>query len=698
MNRLDARRRRRAARDRARAGTPDAARELAEVLATDPDEAVREIARRALSELDDPVAVEEACDVLIDTGDEGLAAVLSTAGRWPTDPGRRALLLFLAGDRRYADLDADSTLLRATLAAAGPVLREKVAASARAQGRLEWVGALSVRDRDGEQLSPVEWENLVAVLTAGQRWERLWRWVPVAPPVHGARIMRELDRAGWQPRSEPDRRVLALARACAAEPPSGIAYGDGPILTLGGDGRLEMVASPDGRLLATFGSGDLTGTQQGDALRLWSLPGGEPVTSFPTDRGSVQALAFSPDCRLLATGYLDGTIQLWELPSGEPLHSFAGPGNRVDALLITPDGGLLAATGGHDPRGGRWRMGLWRLPGARRVQLVRERYGGALTLACTPDGTLLIGVGNAGDAHLWELPSGRHRPFYRTTKGPPLWTSPDGRLMVYMGYRATAKLCRLSTGETVTEIGPVDEGSHGFGPHAGPTVVTPDGALLLSAGSTGIRRWRLPSGQEIEPITGDNRYLGSLALTPDGRVLAGSSIAAGCGLGARTRAPGSATFTPAQETWTSVVSSCSPPVASSSDSRPSGPSRGGLPGASGRCRHGSITTEFICGRPCCAGSLAPRSARSPRNRPSGSASHRTSCSPPTSGRGPSSSSSWSAGAAGTTSSWTAFRPPSRRARGTSSSTAPVTSRGSVRPGMRDGVDRSSLPWVHGHHR
>ena len=61
------------------------------------------------------------------------------------------------------------------------------------------------------------------------------------------------------------------------------------------------------------------------------------------------AYAFSPDSRLLAIGYRDGTVQLWEIERGEELFRYASGAKSVAHLAFTHDGGAVASTDGTSP-------------------------------------------------------------------------------------------------------------------------------------------------------------------------------------------------------------------------------------------------------------------------------------------------------------------------------------------------------------
>ena len=136
--------------------------------------------------------------------------------------------------------------------------------------------------------------------------------------------------------------------------------------------------SPDGRLLATVGghvrassgnAGD-TGSSSG-FVSLWNVSDpSSPVRvglrtrhSVGTVRGLVNAVAFSPDGRLLASGHGDGTVTLADIrdpaqPVDAPALQFdrAARTGVVRAVALSPDGRLLAS--GHGDRSVRlWEIG-----------------------------------------------------------------------------------------------------------------------------------------------------------------------------------------------------------------------------------------------------------------------------------------------------------------------------------------------------
>lgn len=76
--------------------------------------------------------------------------------------------------------------------------------------------------------------------------------------------------------------------------------------------------------------------------------------------GTVEAVAFSPDGKRLASGGVDETVKVWSLPDGKLQATPTGHEGAVWAVAISPDGKLLASGDGD---GGIF---LWELEGEKR--------------------------------------------------------------------------------------------------------------------------------------------------------------------------------------------------------------------------------------------------------------------------------------------------------------------------------------------
>jgi WD40 repeat protein len=145
--------------------------------------------------------------------------------------------------------------------------------------------------------------------------------------------------------------------------------GAAPSVLTGHDGAVNAIAfSPDGRTLATGGD-DGTGW-------LWDLGNltGEP-RRLPGEAQTVNALAFSLDGQTLATGGSDGAVQLWHLLDldADP-ESLPGQLVPVTTVAFSPDGQTLAAGGGDGT------VRVWSMNAARLSEEVCRVVTGNLTL------------------------------------------------------------------------------------------------------------------------------------------------------------------------------------------------------------------------------------------------------------------------------------------------------------------------------
>jgi WD40 repeat protein len=120
------------------------------------------------------------------------------------------------------------------------------------------------------------------------------------------------------------------------------------LLTLSGSSGkecLKATLSPNGKTLAL---GTRPGQGQAETIELWDVQNGKLLRTLPENQGlqgaswnsALQALAFSPDSKVLASSSANQEIRLRDVQTGKVLHTLQP---YASSLAFSPDGKTLAA-------------------------------------------------------------------------------------------------------------------------------------------------------------------------------------------------------------------------------------------------------------------------------------------------------------------------------------------------------------------
>ncbi len=127
---------------------------------------------------------------------------------------------------------------------------------------------------------------------------------------------------------------LALVASLPVEP---LLPGSPAVIRGHTDAITALAVSADGHRVAT--------ASRDGSIRVWSLDDGKELASVPTDgKSQVNAIAFSPDGTLLATGNVDLQVRLLDVATGAVKRVTAFP-DAVFEVGFRPDGRELAVAG-----------------------------------------------------------------------------------------------------------------------------------------------------------------------------------------------------------------------------------------------------------------------------------------------------------------------------------------------------------------
>ncbi|HVF87793.1 MAG TPA: caspase family protein [Pyrinomonadaceae bacterium] len=321
--------------------------------------------------------------------------------------------------------------------------------------------------------------------------------------------------------------------------------------------------SPDGRQLVSFSSGQvkLWDAQTGRVSRAFMLPNAKELFSP----------VISPDARLLAAvDQNKSTVRLWELQTGRALPALNFKDDEalhVDALAFSPDGRLLA-TGGEKIDGLKqtYEVELWDVATGRRQQKIESsatkmstsktmttfQTGGTMEnvsrergIAFSPDnrfiavairdrtsmlGAMLSGMPSTftqeNKLQIFDLKTGRATTIKVSdaksksdkeavyNAGRSFAFSSDSKLIVSVTNDKGARLFDPATGQQTSAL-------TGHTQDVFCLTVSGDNRTVATGGlDNTIRLWDAQTGRETRRLGGGALPVESVAFSPDGRTLA----------------------------------------------------------------------------------------------------------------------------------------------------------------------------------
>src|SRR6266487_2205616 len=263
---------------------------------------------------------------------------------------------------------------------------------------------------------------------------------------------------------------------------------------------------------SSHGTSWAMGSRRGGA-GVWCDSGKMLDLAWQAHTAAVQALAFSPDEQMLATGSWDGMIKLWNLENGALLWLGQHTGS-IHRLAFTPDGHTLAS-GGDDAV-----IRLWDVSTGKPLQTLSGHTAPVNTVAWSPDGSLLASGSRDQTIWLWDVERASYRTTFHghTAVVHDLAFMPDGRGLLSGSEDGSLRVWDVERGQCARVI-------QGYALTLYDVAWSPDSTRLASAGSdTLVTMWESNGRTPPRLLRGHSWMAYGVAWSPDGRRLSSSGL------------------------------------------------------------------------------------------------------------------------------------------------------------------------------
>jgi WD40 repeat protein len=277
---------------------------------------------------------------------------------------------------------------------------------------------------------------------------------------------------------------------------------------------IEALAfSPDGRTIASCG--------WDTSVCIWDVSGKDgdrsPEPLYLNHDSPRLALGFSPDGRYLAAAG-QGSLAIWSRESGRYKPLFERTGQTFRCLAFSPDGTTLAL-GGDDGAVRLWEISTW-----RERAILLDHNDVVRCVAFSPDSRRLVSSGQDRLVMLWDAVRGvAIRQLGKPGPNPVQLAafSPDGKTVAIgetSGYPYDVGLVDPETSSVRAEL----SGHYGG---VRTMAFSPDGRTLATAGAEScIKLWNLGTGEQFQTISEHVGRVKALAFSPSGAQLVFADI------------------------------------------------------------------------------------------------------------------------------------------------------------------------------
>ncbi len=134
------------------------------------------------------------------------------------------------------------------------------------------------------------------------------------------------------------------------------------------------------------------------SILLWEVPDGKLHFILKGHTDNINALAFTPNGRMLASGSNDGTIRLWDASTGTEMLSLSS--EKLQALVFSIDRKILASGSENGT------IRLWDVATGKQISFLKGQKWSCNVLAFSIDSKMLASGSSSGTIYLWDITTG----------------------------------------------------------------------------------------------------------------------------------------------------------------------------------------------------------------------------------------------------------------------------------------------------
>jgi WD40 repeat protein len=264
--------------------------------------------------------------------------------------------------------------------------------------------------------------------------------------------------------------------------------------------------SPDGRRIAS-GSDDRT-------VQVWNAADGSNVYTYRSHSNLVEAVAWSPDGKRIASGGFDSTVQVWDAADGSHTFTYRGHSSFVDTVVWSPKGKRIAS-GSYDNT-----VQVWDAVNGGNVYTYHGHNNTVSTVAWSPDGKRIASASSDATVRVWDAADGGHVVIYRghLNRVKAVVWSPDGKRIASASSDTTVQVWDAANGDHVVT----------YREHSNAVLTlawSPDGKRIASGSDDNtVQIWNAADGSRVYIYSGHSNEVKAVAWSPDGRRIASGSL------------------------------------------------------------------------------------------------------------------------------------------------------------------------------